>query len=169
MGQAISRRTFIRGGIAAAAGLAAGSIPGVAAAAAPEEQTQLATLLDITKCVGCEACVEACREDAISLDSEAECPQIDYTRCLSCGKCMQVCPTGTIAEGTRGFRVQLGGKLGRHPQLARELPGIYSEQTVIEIVRDCLRLYKQRSRRGERFGQILTPADFAELAERYRS
>ena len=120
-------------------------------------------------CSRCEACVEACREDAISLNSEAECPQIDYTRCLSCGKCMQVCPTGTIAESTRGFRVQLGGKLGRHPQLARELPGIYSEQTVIEIVRDCLRLYKQRSRHGERFGQILTPADFAELAERYRS
>jgi formate dehydrogenase iron-sulfur subunit len=62
LGQAISRRTFIRGGIAAAAGLAASSIPGVAATAAPEEQTQLATLLDITKCVGCEACVEACNE-----------------------------------------------------------------------------------------------------------
>lgn len=120
-------------------------------------------------CSQCEACIDACREDAISLDNEAECPQIDYSRCLNCGKCMQVCPTGTIAEGTRGFRVQLGGKLGRHPQLAQELPGIYSEQTVIEIVRDCIRIYKQRSRHGERFGQILTAADFAELADRYRS
>ncbi len=118
-------------------------------------------------CSHCEACVDACKEDAITLDSEAECPQIDYTRCLHCGKCMQVCPTGTIVEGTSGFRVQLGGKLGRHPQLARELPGIYSEQKVIEIVADCIRLYKQRSRNGERLGQLLTAADFAELAERY--
>ena len=62
MGQEISRRTFLRGGIAAAAGLAAGSIPGAAAAAAPAEENQLATLLDISKCVGCEACVEACNE-----------------------------------------------------------------------------------------------------------
>ena len=62
MGQEISRRTFLRGGIAAAAGLAAGSIPGAAAAVAPEEKDQLATLLDISKCVGCEACVEACSE-----------------------------------------------------------------------------------------------------------
>ncbi|UCD78019.1 MAG: 4Fe-4S binding protein [Desulfobacterales bacterium] len=119
-------------------------------------------------CSRCEACVDACKEDAITLDGGAECPQIDYDRCLHCGKCMQVCPTGTIVEGAKGYRVQLGGKLGRHPQLARELPGIYSEQKVIEIVRDCIRLYKQRSRHGERFGQILTSHDIDELAERYR-
>jgi Fe-S-cluster-containing dehydrogenase component len=62
LGQEISRRIFLRGGIAAAAGLAAGSIPGAAAVAAPAEKDQLATLLDISKCVGCEACVEACSE-----------------------------------------------------------------------------------------------------------
>ncbi len=120
-------------------------------------------------CSQCEACVDACKEDAIHLDGDAACPRIDYTRCVNCGKCMQVCPTGTIAEGARGYRVQLGGKLGRHPQLARELPGIYSEQKVIDIVRDCIRLYKQRCRHGERLGQILSAADFDELAERYRS
>jgi anaerobic sulfite reductase subunit C len=124
--------------------------------------------LSAESCTQCEACVEACKEAAIRLDSDANCPQIDYGRCLNCGQCMQVCPTSTIVEGTRGFRVQLGGKLGRHPQLARELPGIYSEQKVIAIVGDCIRRYKRRSRHGERFGQILTSADFAELAERYR-
>ena len=133
---------------------------GIIGACAPE--------LTNDPCSHCEACVDACREDAICLDGDAERPQIDYARCLNCGKCMQVCPTGTIGEGTRGFRVQLGGKLGRHPRLARELPVIYSEQAVIEIVRDCIRIYKQRSRHGERFGQILTDADFAELAERHR-
>jgi Fe-S-cluster-containing dehydrogenase component len=62
LGQQISRRTFLRGGIAAAAGLATDSIPGAATAAAPAEGDQLATLLDISKCVGCEACVEACSD-----------------------------------------------------------------------------------------------------------
>jgi len=134
---------------------------GIIGACAPQLTTE--------PCSRCEACVDACREDAICLDSDAESPRIDYARCLNCGKCMQVCPTGTIGEGARGFRVQLGGKLGRHPRLARELPGIYSEQAVIEIMRDCIRIYKQRSRHGERFGQILTDTDFAELAERHRS
>ena len=60
MGQDISRRTFLKGGMAAAAGVAAGSIPGAAAAARPEEKAQLATLLDINKCIGCGACVAAC-------------------------------------------------------------------------------------------------------------
>jgi len=118
-------------------------------------------------CSRCEACLEACRENAIVLDDNPPAPRIDFSGCLHCGKCIQVCPTGTLGEGARGFRVQLGGKLGRHPQLGRELPGIYSQQQVLQIVETCLGLYKQRSRRGERFGQILSSADFKALAERF--
>jgi dissimilatory sulfite reductase (desulfoviridin) alpha/beta subunit len=119
-------------------------------------------------CTLCEACVDACREDAITLDAEKECPDIDDAKCLYCGKCMQVCPTGAIAEGTSGYRVQLGGKLGRHPRLAKELPGIYSEQQVLDIVRDCLNFYKKTSKHGRRFSQILTSSDFDEIARRHK-
>ena len=111
-------------------------------------------------CTLCEACVDACKERAITLDSAKEYPQIDFTRCLHCGKCMNVCPTGTISQGAKGYRVQLGGKLGRHPQLAKELPGIYGEHQVLQIVKECLHFYTQNSKHGERFGQILTSADF---------
>jgi Fe-S-cluster-containing dehydrogenase component len=62
MGKQITRRLFLKGGLATAAGLAASSIPGAAAAAKPDERKQLVTLLDIRKCIGCEACVEACSE-----------------------------------------------------------------------------------------------------------
>ncbi len=62
MGQSISRRSFLKGGIAAAAGIAASSITASNALATPNEGKQLATLIDISKCVGCEACVEACSE-----------------------------------------------------------------------------------------------------------
>ena len=120
-------------------------------------------------CSLCEACVEACKEDAILIDTEKEVPVIDDDRCLKCGKCMPVCPTGTLVEGPKGYREQLGGKLGRHPQLAKELPGIYDENRVMEIVRDCLRFYKNKSKKGERFGHILTPADFDALARRYKT
>lgn len=119
-------------------------------------------------CTMCEACVEACKENAVTLDTEKNSPQIDYLRCLHCGQCMTVCPTGTLAEGTRGYRVQLGGKLGRHPQLAKELPGIYSEQQVLQIVKDCMHFYKQTSKNGQRLGQILTTADFEKIAKRFQ-
>jgi formate dehydrogenase iron-sulfur subunit len=62
MGQQISRRSFLKGGVATAAGLAASGIPGTEALAGPDESKQLATLIDVSKCIGCEACVEACSE-----------------------------------------------------------------------------------------------------------
>ena len=58
----ISRRSFLKGGMAAAAGVAAAGVPGSQALAGPDESKQLATLIDISKCVGCEACVDACSE-----------------------------------------------------------------------------------------------------------
>ena len=119
-------------------------------------------------CSMCEACVEACREDAIILNHQNEVPLIDDDLCLKCGKCVPACPTGTLTIARKGYRVQLGGKLGRHPQLAKKLPGIYDENTVMKIVKDCLRFYKDNSKHGERFGQILTPADFEVLAARYK-
>ncbi len=56
----ISRRSFLKGGALAACSLAASNVP---AAAGAEKGKQLATLIDISKCIGCEACVEACAEE----------------------------------------------------------------------------------------------------------
>jgi anaerobic sulfite reductase subunit C len=117
-------------------------------------------------CSACNACVETCREAAIHIGATSR-PVIAVDRCVACGQCIPVCPTGTLIQGVKGYRVQIGGKLGRHPQLARELPGIYGADAVLEIVAACLQLYKARSRRGERFGELLTPDDIRVLAERF--
>ncbi len=118
-------------------------------------------------CTLCEACVDACKEEAVSLDDVSEMPLIDMSRCVTCGKCIAACPTGTISEAQKGFRIQLGGKLGRHPQLARELPGIFSENEVLEILRACITFYKQNSKHGERFADLLKEIDFDNLVKIY--
>ncbi len=110
-------------------------------------------------CTLCNACVDQCREAAVLIDEEKEGVEIDYERCLACGKCIDVCPTGTISLNKKGFRVQLGGKLGRHPQLAKELPGIYSEDEVVDLVRRCIKFYKDNSRHGKRFAEIFKMSD----------
>jgi dissimilatory sulfite reductase (desulfoviridin) alpha/beta subunit len=118
-------------------------------------------------CTLCEACVDSCREKAVALNDEMSIPEIDYKLCLACGKCIEVCPTDTISVDQKGFKVLLGGKLGRHPQLAKELPGIYSEDEVLDIIKDCIIFYKSHSRKGKRFAEVFTPAAFKEFSERY--
>jgi len=109
----------------------------------------------ITKqdCSECGECVSICREGAISL--EEGCPVIEESQCLYCGQCARICPTGTITEGQKGFRIQVGGKLGRHPRLAVELPGIHPPQNILRIIDDCLDHYQRYCQKGERFGEVL--------------
>jgi len=115
------------------------------------------------KCSLCEACVGSCAEGAVSVDKEKEIPVINFDLCLKCGKCIKICPTGTIASGMNGFRVLLGGKLGRHPMLARELRCILTGDEAFEIVKACLSLYKKKSTGGKRFAEIFNDADFNEM------
>ncbi len=60
MTKEISRRSFLKGGLAVASTLAATGIP--ASASSLKSGRHLATLLDIGMCTGCEACVDACQE-----------------------------------------------------------------------------------------------------------
>ncbi|MFZ0611665.1 MAG: 4Fe-4S dicluster domain-containing protein [Desulfobacterales bacterium] len=132
---------------------------GIIGAAVPE--------IGAAACTMCAACVAACSEEAVALTEEGPAPKIDYRRCLNCGRCVAVCPSGTLRSACRGFRVQLAGKLGRHPRLARELPGLYTEEEVLQIVADCLSLYKQRSTGGRRFAEIFAADDFDALCRKY--
>jgi len=115
-------------------------------------------------CTQCHACIATCREDAVDFSAlPNQNTHIDFQKCVGCGQCIPVCPSGTILEGEMGYRVQLGGKLGRHPQLARELPGIYSADQVIKLVQTVLDLYKSKCTHGERFGELLSEKDMAKL------
>jgi anaerobic sulfite reductase subunit C len=116
-------------------------------------------------CTHCGACVDVCPDDAITLD---ETVTVDQERCMACGKCILACPSGTLGEKAKGYRVLLGGKLGRHPRLAKELPGIFEEEEVIRIVEACLTFYKERSHHGKRFAEILTDAEFDDLVGLFR-
>jgi len=61
MTKEISRRSFLKGGLAAAGAVAASSIP-LPASVKANTGEELATLIDIRKCNGCGACLEACQE-----------------------------------------------------------------------------------------------------------
>ena len=112
-------------------------------------------------CTACEACLEVCKEKAISL--QAGRPVIDNDVCLYCGQCVKACPTGTLAKGVKGYRILVGGKLGRHPRLARELAGIHDSEETQDVVERCLAYYQKHCMKGERFGEILASMSTEEL------
>ncbi|MBW1997756.1 MAG: 4Fe-4S dicluster domain-containing protein [Deltaproteobacteria bacterium] len=114
-------------------------------------------------CNGCGACADSCLEGAISVKDPQEGPLIDYHKCLKCGKCVQECPTGIISARKKGYRVLLGGKLGRHPRLAKEMEGLFTDEEVTEILRRCLDFYKEKSLHGERFAEILPEAESLDI------
>jgi anaerobic sulfite reductase subunit C len=104
-------------------------------------------------CSECGACTATCKENAIVLQDGR--PVIDVSKCLLCAQCARVCPTGTLTEGKRGYRILVGGKLGRHPRLARELPGIQSPEETLKIIERCTGVFQKQCVSGERFGEIL--------------
>ena len=61
MVQKLSRRLFLKAGITAACSVAATSSV-AKAAKAMDKGEPIATMLDISKCIGCEECVYACKE-----------------------------------------------------------------------------------------------------------
>ena len=55
----------------------------------------MAAKIDKEKCTGCEACVEECPSEAISMvDSKAE---IEPDACIDCGVCIDACSVEAIS------------------------------------------------------------------------
>ena len=109
---------------------------------------------EASACNGCGSCVEVCREAAVELRHPGPCPLVLSDRCLGCGQCAVICPTGAIAQGAEGYRVLVGGKLGRHPRLGTEL-GLFTPEQALEIVSRAAELYMDRARPGQRLGALV--------------
>lgn len=130
-------------------------------------------------CIKCLACVAACREDAVTVGPVPSVgsvgpghggagtvgPSINFDACVQCGACARACPTGALEIGESGFVLMAGGKLGRRPQLAREIAGMAGEAQAVETFRLALELYLARGRGEERFGDVLNREGYGNLMD----
>jgi len=62
--------------------------------------------IDQGTCIGCEACIDRCQMNAISMDDD-ELAELNQERCIGCGLCVTTCPSDSI---------QLVLKLEEHQQ-----------------------------------------------------
>lgn len=107
-------------------------------------------------CTACGACEDTCREDAVIMTDGGTIVGIDRDTCVNCGACAKVCPEGAITIAERGFRLMLGGKLGRHPRFADELPGLYTAEELPALAARAVAFYHSNKKPGERMGDTVS-------------
>jgi dissimilatory sulfite reductase (desulfoviridin) alpha/beta subunit len=118
--------------------------------------------LDPTSCTGCGECAESCPDAAMDMASGL--PDIDAAACLRCGHCVRACPTGAMGRAEAGWRVLLGGRLGRRPALGAELPGLHDDTAALAVLERGLRLFMGRYGEFARFGLLVETLDAGSLA-----
>jgi len=109
--------------------------------------------IDAASCSDCGACAATCPEGAISSREGAHC--IDRAKCLYCLRCRGVCPEGALEAEITGYRVLVGGRLGRRPMLARELRGVYSLREGLDLIAGCLAFLRRHFVPGVRLGDLV--------------
>lgn len=103
-------------------------------------------------CIECGQCETACKEGAVKVNGR---PHIDRSLCVGCGDCAAACPTQALVIERGGYTVMVGGKLGRHPQLATSIIKLADEETVYRALRASIKLLREEGRGGERLGGVL--------------
>lgn len=114
------------------------------------------------ECTGCGECEAVCEESAIVLN-DGFLVGIDEELCVQCGGCAQVCPTESISSTASTFKVLVGGKLGRHPQLARELTRELDGDQVLALVGVIVDFFKSKANSGERLGALINRVGWEEF------
>ena len=105
------------------------------------------------ECTRCNRCAMVCREEAICVGEDGV--EIDPARCVRCGTCAAVCPAEAMAIQDRGYKVILGGKLGRHPRLATTWIPFCSEEEAYQAFEDAIAFWMAHRQNGERLGSII--------------
>ncbi len=128
-------------------------------------------------CNACGLCVNQCPDMALhgasveesqALGMQRGAPILDAAKCMACGLCVRRCPERALgrmdctaqcdhAPQADGWRILLGGCLGRHPRLATALEGIHTSETACAVAAAGLSWYMQDYAQGagRRFARLV--------------
>lgn len=107
--------------------------------------------VDEDECSVCGSCAEACPDTAITVDAAP--PAFDYEKCMGCTQCRDVCPAGCISLTEPGARIMIGGRLGRHPHLARTVGEVEKPEDLIPFMKNVVWDFIENAHIDERFSK----------------
>lgn len=103
---------------------------------------------DLDACSACGTCAEVCPDQAIAVEDELKWNKNLCQGCLACGR---VCPDGAVSLTRPGARILMGGKLGRHPRLARIVGEVHEPAEAVRYFAKAVDEYIDNAAPGERF------------------
>lgn len=133
-------------------------------------------------CNACGLCINLCPDKALhaasaddikTIGMQKGSPILDMSQCMACGLCVRRCPERALGRldcsaqsdhgpQADGWRILLGGCLGRHPRLGTPLDGIHDSETVCNVVHSALAWYMQdyagnlnAGQAGRRFARLV--------------
>jgi anaerobic sulfite reductase subunit C len=116
-----------------------------------------------SECVGCMRCVDACRENAVTVKENQV--TIDNGKCVHCGLCAVACPVGSIKSAGKKYRVMIGGKVGRHPKFALDLLPQADEFTTLKALDVCIDIILS-NKTEHRFRAVIEQQGIEEIKKR---
>lgn len=114
--------------------------------------------INTAECSGCGTCTFMCPEKAIVIEDDKA--KILWDKCNLCGACVGTCVQDLINEEWKGYKIFVGGKIGKHPKLGTELIDAKSEKEAIAIFRKIINWSKKNTNTGERFGDCIDRVGF---------
>ena len=94
--------------------------------------------------------------EAIRVDKDNEELVFHEDKCIGCGDCVYSCPISAWQKRQEGYRIFVGGKMGKFPKLGKEvLDFTETRGKVLEIIKKTLEFYKKLGKKNERFRDTL--------------
>lgn len=101
-------------------------------------------------CMLCGLCAESCPVNAIEVTDEGL--KYDEKKCIGCGRCGSSCPDCAWDNDEKGYKVFMGGKMGRNPRLGVVLFEYVDDiNELFRIIDGLIEIYKEEGNEGERF------------------
>lgn len=88
-------------------------------------------MINITRkedCVGCNACVQRCPKQCISMNEDEQgfiYPKVDVSKCIECGLCEKVCPVINQSDPKTPYKVYAGWNTNDKIRLTSSSGGIF--------------------------------------------